>query len=384
MTAFRRPTPRDGDTVSHSLAVFVDLDDTLVSTESLKELRQNRMWNQVFSRISETQVYEDTYEFIARAKAVASVGIVTSSPKSYARKIVSYHNLEVPVVVAYHDTANHKPHPDPYNLAAERIGVKSRPLCSVVGNSIDDLLSATRAYMISFGVDRHLKGVTIDSETPSIWCDSLLRVAQLLELFSQMWSLRFSDDQLMHNYEGKISVFSVIPYVPKRSGGGPATDFLLEVKEHRIDRSFVAAALLAPVALLAWRQFGEQKIILGAVPTSSAGSRNRSCELIAELLSKRFPKQFSRIPGLLIRTKGVSKSSFDSSARDFATQYETIGVDERVNIRGAKIAIIDDIVTSGNHMMACASRLYEAGADLVFGLSVARTSYRTQEAQDDN
>jgi hypothetical protein len=342
------------------------------------------MWNQVFSRISETQVYEDTYEFIARAKAVASVGIVTSSPKSYARKIVSYHNLDVPVVVAYHDTANNKPHPDPYNLAAERIGVKSRPLCSVVGNSIDDLLSATRAYMISFGVDRHLKGVTIDSETPSIWCDSLLRVAQLLELFSQMWSLRFSTDYLMLNYDGKIPVFSVIPYVPKWAGGGPATDFLLEVKEHRIDRSFVAAALLAPVALLAWRQFGDRKVILGAVPTSSAGSRNRSCELIAELLSKRFPKQFSSIPGLLIRTKSVGKSALDSSARDLVTQYETICVDERANIRGAIIGIIDDIVTSGNHMMACASRLYEAGADRVFGLSVARTSYRTQEAQDDN
>jgi len=59
----------------------------------------------------------------------------------------------------------------------------------------------------------------------------------------------------------------------------------------------------------------------------------------------------------------------------FASRIENVAgafVADRSKIRGKRILVVDDVITSGATMNACAMALYEAGADEVYGFSLAR------------
>jgi phosphoglycolate phosphatase-like HAD superfamily hydrolase len=101
-------------------------------------------------------------------------GIVTTTPRRYAESLLRYHGIDLPVLVAYHDTSRHKPSPDPLIEAARRIGVAPHR-CVHVGDAMTDDKAARAAGMTSLLVAWHrsLPGACRD------WHDVLARVRAL-------------------------------------------------------------------------------------------------------------------------------------------------------------------------------------------------------------
>jgi len=136
--------------------IIFDLDLTLVDTIVLKPLRDRREWQRVYARIPETTPYPGVREFLVWARKTYKMGIVTSGPASYAQRVVSFHDLDLPILAAYHDTAEHKPHPAPVELGVRVLGLRPDEVIAV-GDEKRDVLAArnagVRSIHVSWGED---------------------------------------------------------------------------------------------------------------------------------------------------------------------------------------------------------------------------------------
>lgn len=141
-------------------AILIDLDQTLVETSALLELRRQRNWSRVYPLFHQTTLFPGFHPFLqeVQKRPLLSLGIVTTSPRSYAERLVEYHRCQIPVIVAYHDTARHKPFPDPILEAAKRLGAPPAN-CFHVGDAPNDIIAALRASAIPIGLcwDNSLK-----------------------------------------------------------------------------------------------------------------------------------------------------------------------------------------------------------------------------------
>lgn len=126
--------------------VLLDLDQTLVDTTSLKPFREARDWTGALAHLNETQLIPDAQFLIAEIRRLdLPFGIVTSSPRDYAEALVAHHKLDIPVVVAYHDTKSHKPDPEPILLASEKFGESNLKFVIYVGDDERDEAAARAA-----------------------------------------------------------------------------------------------------------------------------------------------------------------------------------------------------------------------------------------------
>lgn len=135
-----------------STAVLLDLDETLVLTSRIESLRKARRWAEVYGVLDQTTLPPHTRAFLARLRAMARIGVVTTSPRPYAERLLAHHDLEVPVLVAYHDTKRRKPHPDPILRALEILDVPT-PRAAHVGDRVEDDVAAQAAGVASVLVD---------------------------------------------------------------------------------------------------------------------------------------------------------------------------------------------------------------------------------------
>ena len=147
--------------------IFFDLDQTLVLTSALDSLRKARAWAHVYEQFHLTSLPPGTLEFLLQVRPLAQLGIVTTTPRPYAEKLVVYHHLALPVVVAYHDTRLHKPHPEPLLAAMSRLGC-SPNRCCYIGDRSDDLRAALNAGIIPIGL-------SWDGSLDQSWTTTLLR-----------------------------------------------------------------------------------------------------------------------------------------------------------------------------------------------------------------
>ena len=137
--------------VNSGWAILLDLDQTLVLTSTLLDLRKRREWQQVYRLFHTTDLPPGTRQFIQNASKLGPLGIITTSPRPYAEKLVAYHQLNIPVVIAYHDARNRKPHPESVLRAAELLRV-SPDRCFYVGDMGDDIMAAVNARAIPIGL----------------------------------------------------------------------------------------------------------------------------------------------------------------------------------------------------------------------------------------
>jgi HAD superfamily hydrolase (TIGR01549 family) len=131
--------------------LLLDLDQTLILTKSLENMRTKRQWQQIASSFHLTQLPLGTEKFLMQVQSCFSTGIVTSSPRKYAEDLVAYHHLTIPVLIAYHDTRNHKPDPEPLLSAAEKLGIHPAN-CLHIGDNAKDILAAHRAGITAVGL----------------------------------------------------------------------------------------------------------------------------------------------------------------------------------------------------------------------------------------
>lgn len=131
--------------------ILFDLDQTLVDTSSLYGLRKQRNWRVVFERIHLTKLYPGIKELLNELKEHYKIGIVTSSISKYAEKVIRHHQIPIPLFAAYHDTAEHKPHPAPILLGIKKLGCLANDTISI-GDETRDVIAAQRAGAVAIAV----------------------------------------------------------------------------------------------------------------------------------------------------------------------------------------------------------------------------------------
>ena len=131
--------------------VLLDLDQTLVLTDAIEPLRRQRAWSKVYRSFEKTVLPPGTAKFLSKAEELAKLGVVTTSPRTYAQRLLSYHGLQLPVLVAYHDVGRRKPHPEPILKAAARLGVEPAS-CIHIGDQLGDIEAATSAGAIAIAL----------------------------------------------------------------------------------------------------------------------------------------------------------------------------------------------------------------------------------------
>ena len=96
--------------------VLFDLDNTVVDSLHLKPLRDQRRWEDVYSKIETVKLFEGIIELWAALRSLkVHLGVVTHSPGKYARKILAHVELAPDTLVAYRDLDRKlKPSPHGY------------------------------------------------------------------------------------------------------------------------------------------------------------------------------------------------------------------------------------------------------------------------------
>jgi phosphoglycolate phosphatase-like HAD superfamily hydrolase len=132
-------------------AIIFDLDDTLINTTKIFHFRSRGNWRRCYENFHQTKCNFDLEFFTFLKKHNIKVGIVTMSPRLYARQLLSYHNISYDSLVAYHDCTLKKPNPEPMIICAKELEIAPYKILAV-GDSGIDIEAANRAFMMSIAV----------------------------------------------------------------------------------------------------------------------------------------------------------------------------------------------------------------------------------------
>ena len=100
------------------------------------------VWGSISANIGTAPIYK-------RGRFVAvqvRTGVITSSPRKYAKRLIDYHNLNIPIYASYHDTKKHKPDPEPFLYAIDKLNINGifDPILNF-GDSDIDMVAANKA-----------------------------------------------------------------------------------------------------------------------------------------------------------------------------------------------------------------------------------------------
>jgi HAD superfamily hydrolase (TIGR01549 family) len=131
------------------MAVIFDLDMTMIKSDQIEPLRRNRLWGEVYKVIPSMELFCGIKDLVQDLKRnQIKTAIVTSSPSSYCSRVVEHFGINVDVMVCYHDTNNHKPHPEPILKAISLLEV-SHDSVIAIGDAPGDIVAAKAAKTLS-------------------------------------------------------------------------------------------------------------------------------------------------------------------------------------------------------------------------------------------
>lgn len=126
-------------------SIIFDLDLTLVDTSSLEELRSKREWKKVYEQLNTTFLYDGVREVLDIIKKNnIQVAIVSTAPKPYLEKMVSYHQIPTQHIIGYHDAKPIKPHPASMLKALDIMHIEPKNAISF-GDRVIDIQASNAA-----------------------------------------------------------------------------------------------------------------------------------------------------------------------------------------------------------------------------------------------
>jgi phosphoglycolate phosphatase-like HAD superfamily hydrolase len=129
--------------------VILDLDQTLVDSTPACLARKRRDWGEVYSLIPIFHIYDGVREFIDIAKRYdVKIGIVSTAPHTYVKKVLISHSINYDVIVGYHDAAPIKPHPAPMLKALHLMNLRPDEVISFGDRYVDE--KSSRSACIRF------------------------------------------------------------------------------------------------------------------------------------------------------------------------------------------------------------------------------------------
>lgn len=116
-----------------------------------------------------------------------------------------------------------------------------------------------------------------------------------------------------------------------------------------------------------------QADIVVPVPLHVERRRERGynqAELIARPLAKRLKLKF--VAGLLVRTKPRPAQLVLSRSEHWKSVRGAYSTDKRRHVDNLRVLLVDDVLTTGATLDACARALKKSGASVILGLTVGR------------
>lgn len=164
------------------------------------------------------------------------------------------------------------------------------------------------------------------------------------------------------------------------AGSGSASDCLVVYMKHNLDhRAFdFTAGQLAPAILseLCSRGVSPDRCLVTYAPRSARAERRDGFDQGRELA-----RAVSAFTGIkfedIIRRKRVGRmqKTLDHASRS-KNAKRNFFVEDGTDLAGYGVVLVDDVVTTGSTMNACAELLRHAGASTVLCVAVAQTSSR--------
>jgi len=317
--------------------IIFDLDMTLVDTSSLAALREKRKWQEVSLQISSTKIYPGVRESISRLRQCYKLGVVTSSPRGYAESVLKFHGIDIPVLVAYHDTKKHKPSPAPLVAACEMLDLKPGEVVS-----IGDQASDYQAALAGGFQNLHAGWSTpaYDEIPPNAICKSPL------ELQVNIAQLEYSGGFLYSHLsiEGLETSYHLANYLPRNRGGDKLSNLLLAFKDgvKQVVDSWLSLAQKAfnhtPQQYdVIIRALGSEEVMCSGETALDQLGVEVAALCGAQYQPERLTKKYTNDP-----LKYLSRVQRHQALRDIYT-FNHEGI-----IDGSNILVIDDVITTGS------------------------------------
>ena len=122
--------------------------------------------------------------------------------------------------------------------------------------------------------------------------------------------------------------------------------------------------------------------LVAAVPMHPRRRRERGynqAELLARQVSRRCGLSYDG--GLLVRTRPVNpQAGANSAAARVANVTDSVALADGQDVAGKRVILVDDVATTGSTLQTCAEALKAAGAESVWGLTLAVTGARPSSA----
>lgn len=118
--------------------------------------------------------------------------------------------------------------------------------------------------------------------------------------------------------------------------------------------------------------FSDVDIICGVPSSSENPDGFISAHYLAKFYSKRVKIKY--VPDLLYKKRKNKKQHFLTMSERAENVRDLYAIADKYDVKGKNVLIIDDVITTGNTMMNCASALKAAGAGKIYALAAASTS----------
>jgi ComF family protein len=164
---------------------------------------------------------------------------------------------------------------------------------------------------------------------------------------------------------------SLVPLVAYGAYGGPLADAVHRFKyQNRPDLAQPLGELLSS-ALAAAAAKGCSSSLVVPVPLHPMRLAERGYNQAA-LLAARLPNAGTFAPRALVRARHTPPQTGLDRVRRQSNLRDAFAVRAPHRVADQRIVLVDDVITTGATMRACADALYRAGAASVLALAVAR------------
>jgi len=370
-------------------AFLFDLDMTLVDSSAIAHLRAAKLWTQVMASLDKVVAFEldpPPHEMPAKLRALGhKVAVITSSPRDYAEAVLKKFGVEYDVLVAYHDTTQHKPDPEPLKHALEQLGVDADDAVHI-GDHVIDVEASHHADVASVGAGWGVED--LDELAPTA-PDVLLFEPGPLLVPAKLARRRYVAERVNDGKDVDWHRGSALPcdnnerlstlgrYFtsgdPRHASSKLSSD-LLTFKGSDAPAKTLAKALASFIENLEWKRL----FVVTSVPPKPGQQRDRFKALFDEL-EPLLPAKVKIIRDGLKCLRDIpdykSKGLHDRKAA-VEGAYET-----EYDWKGLRVLLVDEVHTTGSTCEECASVLKAAGADDVHVVCFAKDQHAVDAPQ---